>query len=689
MLWALWHKNSALRAVAQRDRLFECILILRMTLQQAFDRALQFHMAGNLQQAEGIYRQILAVEPRHRDAMHLLGLLAHQVGQSAAAVELIRGAISLGLNTPDAYGNLGNALCGAGQFDEAIQAFRRSIALNPALAATYINLGNAHAAQGETDQAIAAFRQAADVDPKLPEAFNNLCSALNGAGELDEAIAAARRAIALRPGYCDALINLGNAFRFKGEFDEAIAAYQQALTANRPGSLPGPILAQVQSSVGSAHKDLGQAAQALAAYREAMRLDPADPRHGDNVLLTMQYDPACDAKTIAEENQKWNERYAMPLAKLAPAHANVRDPERRLRIGYVSADFKDHAVGRNLLPLFRRHDHRQFEIFCYSNASSTDAIACEFRQLADSFVNISHLSDEQAADRIASDRIDILVDLALHTAGNRLLVFARKPAPVQATFAGYPASTGLTAIDYRLSDPYLDSPDMDDSVYSERTIRLPDSFWCYDPLDCGDVPVSSLPALNAGVVTFGCLNNFCKINEDVLALWAEVLRQTDNSRLLLLTRSGRAYPRTLEQMQRAGIAADRIEFAQSGSRRTYLETYHRIDIGLDTFPYNGHTTSLDSLWMGVPVVTQIGSRSVARAGWCQLSNLGLTELAGESSEAFVSIAGRLANDLPRLSQLRSGLRRRMEESPVMDAPNFARGIEAAYRRMWRTWCETG
>jgi predicted O-linked N-acetylglucosamine transferase (SPINDLY family) len=290
------------------------------------------------------------------------------------------------------------------------------------------------------------------------------------------------------------------------------------------------------------------------------------------------------------------------------------------------------------------------------------------------------------AEQIREDCVDILVDLKLHTSDNRLLVFARKPAPVQVTWLGYPGSTGLSTIDYRLSDPYLDPPGMDESVYSERTIRLPNCFWCYDPLDGRNVPVGPLPAMETEVVTFGCLNYFGKINNGILDLWAKVLRQVEGSRLALLASPGSHRQHLLDRLTEQGIEPNRIEFKGPQPHVKYLERYHRIDIGLDSFPYNGHTTSLDSLWMGVPVVTLAGQTAVSRAGWSQLSNLGLTELAGSTPEQFVRIAVELANDLPRLKDLRSTLRPRMEASPLMDAPRFARNVEAAYRRMWRDWC---
>ena len=270
-------------------------------------------------------------------------------------------------------------------------------------------------------------------------------------------------------------------------------------------------------------------------------------------------------------------------------------------------------------------------------------------------------------------------------ANNRLAVFARQPAPVQTTFAGYPGSTGLDTIAYRLTDPYLDPPGLNDSFYSETSIRLPDTFWCYDPL-VTELAVNALPAESQGHITFGCLNNFCKVNEQVLRLWARILKTVDRSRLMVLCPEGSHRQSLLDLLQREEINSDRIELMAHRPRRQYLELYHRIDVGLDTFPYNGHTTSLDSFWMGVPVITLVGQTVVGRAGLSQLTNLGLKELVAQTPEQYIQIATDLAGDLPRLAELRRTLRPRMQASPLMDAPRFARNIEAAYRQMWRNWC---
>jgi predicted O-linked N-acetylglucosamine transferase (SPINDLY family) len=652
------------------------------TIQQTFDLAVQHHQAGRLHEAEKLYRLILAQRPDHADAMQNLGIIAHRAGRNDAAVDLIRRAIALRPNRPEAHNNLGNSLRDLGQLDQAIAAYRQAIALRPNYAEAHYNLGIALRDQGQLDQAIAAFRQAIALRGNYAEAHNNLGIALREQGQLDEAITAYRQAIALNPDFLEAQSNLGTALRDRGQSDEAIAAYRQAI-ALRPNS------AEAHSNLGIALADQGQLDEAIAACRQAIALNPNLPETHSNLIFTLDYHPGQDAQAIAEEQRRWNKQHAEPLRKFIQTHSNDPSPDRRLRIGYVSPDFRDHAVGRNLLPLFRHHDRRQFEITCYAHVLRPDAMTSQFQQNVDGWRNVVALSDEQVVKQIREDQIDVLVDLALHTANNRLLVFARKPAPVQVTFAGYPGSTGLSTIDYRLSDPYLDPPDMDESVYSERTIRLPDSFWCYDPLETGGIPVNSLPAQETGVFTFGCLNKFFKLNEDVLALWGRVLREVGNSRLLLLAPPGSHRQRTLDQLRQEGIASDRIEFAPRQPRLQYMKLYHRIDLGLDSFPYNGHTTSLDSFWMGVPVVTLVGQTVVGRAGVSQLTNLGLAELAAQTAEQYVQIASGLAGDVPRLAELRRTLRGRMEGSALMDAGRFARNVEAAYRQMWRNWCATG
>ena len=614
-----------------------------MSLPQAFDLALQHHRAGRLADAEALYRQILAAQPNHADAVHLLGLIAHQVGRHDTAVEWIRRAITLNPKNFLAHSNLGETYRATGRLDEAVAAHGRALQLKPDYAEGYNNLGIALRDQGQLGEAIANFHRAIELKSDSPEAHNNLGNALRELGRLDEAVAAFQRALELKPGYPEACNSLGNALKDQARLDEAIAA-----------------------------------------YRRALQLRPEDAGNHSNLVYALHLHPNHDYHTIAAEQYRWNRQFGDPLKSAIQPHTNDPTVARRLRIGYVSPDFYDHVVGRNLVPLFEHHDHRQFEIFCYSGVAQPDEVTDSIRRRAHHWRSTLGVGDEALAEMIRRDGVDILVDLAQHTRGNRLPLFARKPAPVQVSFAGYPESTGLETIEYRISDRHLDSRTAHDATGRTEHVCLIDSFWCYDP--CGmEVEVNELPATGAGRVTFGCLNNFCKINEPALKLWARVLGQVTNSRLALLSRVGSHRQWVSRTLEREGIEARRVEFLDFRPRREYLELYHRLDIVLDIFPYNGHTTSLDALWMGVPVVTLAGATAVSRAGLSQLTNLGLPELVARSETEYVNIAERLARDLPRLAELRTTLRARMRASPLMDAPRFARSVEAAYRFMWQRW----
>jgi predicted O-linked N-acetylglucosamine transferase (SPINDLY family) len=369
-----------------------------------------------------------------------------------------------------------------------------------------------------------------------------------------------------------------------------------------------------------------------------------------------------------------------------------------LRIGYVSPDFGDHVIAKNLLPLFRHHDRTHFEIFCYSGAVQDGQLTAELRQLATAWRSSIGVNDEVLAEIIRHDQVDILVDLSQHLAGNRLTMFCLRPAPVQVSFAGYPASAGVDAIPYRISDRFLESasadqpaefgwkvPDRPTGQAPPERVFLIDSFWCYDPCSL-HAEASDLPAITNGYVTFGSLNHFSKINEPLLKLWARILGAVPNSRLLLLGPPGSHRLATTEFLHRHGVIPDRIEFAERRPQPDFLALHHRLDLILDPYPYGGHSTSLDALWMGVPVVTLAGPSPVSRAGFSQLSNLGLTNLIAHSDDQYLAIATSLATNLPRLADLRRTLRQRMESSALMNAPHFARSIEAAYRAMWRDWC---
>lgn len=689
----------------------------QMTPQQALDLGRRHHEAGRLSEAESLYRQILAGQPNHPEALHLLGVAAYQRGQHAEAVQWIRRAIAADPQCCDYHNNLGLALVAGGQLDqgvaayrqalalqenfpaawhnlgialhlqgrrgEAIAAYRRVIALRSQDADAQNNLGNVLSEDGQHEAAIAALRVALSLRPDCPDITFNLAVVLQNAGQTDQAIATYRRAIALRPNWAEAINNLGNALRLTGRLDESIGTLRDAIAAQSD-------FVPAYNNLAAALKQMGDPDQALDCLQRALAMRSDQPAMHSNFVLMIHYSQRYDAAAIRRELQRWDQQHAQPLRGLIPRHDNDRSNDRRLRVGYVSPDFRDHIMGWNLLPLLREHDHEAVEVFCYANIAAADGFTQQFRAVADHWRHITGVGDDAAAAMVLADRIDILVDLSGHTARNRLLLFARKPAPVQVTFGGYPGGTGLATMDYHLTDPYLDPPGMTESHYVEKLIRTLDSFWCYDEqgMRVSEIPqVGPLPALACGFVTFGCINDLGKISDRTLDLWSAVLAAVPQARMLLCSPAGQARRRMVDRFGQRGIDSRRIEFVPYQPRQLYFQTYHRIDLGLDMLPYNCHTTGLDSLWMGVPTVTRVGETAVGRAGFSQLCNLQLQELAGHTDQQFVQIAASLANDLPRLAELRRGLRDRMRQSPLTDAKRFARSVERGYRQMWRNWCD--
>ena len=539
-----------------------------------------------------------------------------------------------------------------------------------------------HQQRGELNQAEANYRQVLALHPNHPKALHLLGFLLGQKGGLEAAVELVRRAIAIDPADPTMYNNLGVWLGELRRFDEAVAAQRQSIRL-----VPASAIAHF--NLAEALKGGGALDEALGELREALRLNPDQAFIHSNLVFLLQYHPRFDAAALRAELRRWREKFADPLKAEIRPQANDRSPERRLRVGYVSPDFRDHCQSLFTIPLLAHHDHTALEIFCYAGVARPDAATGRIAGYADLWRDVRPLDDAALCALIRADRIDILVDLTMHMAGGRPLVFARKPAPIQITWLAYPGSTGISAIDYRLTDPYLDPPNEDvDEMYVEKSIRLPATFWCYDPLENPPPAVGPLPALTRGHVTFGSLNECFKVNEGVLKLWARVLAGVAGSRLVLLADEGSHRERTLGVLEGLGVSRQRVSFFAKRPRGRYLELYHQIDIGLDTLPYNGHTTSLDSYFMGVPVVTLVGNTVVGRAGLSQLTNLGLPELIARTPDEYVRIARQLASNLERLAGLRAALRGRMRASPLMDAAAFARGIEAAYRQMWRHWCAT-
>ncbi len=561
-----------------------------------------------LDEAIACFRQAVGLQPNFADAWNSLGIALEKQGSLDDAVQAFRRALDCRPRYAEAHSNLAGTLNKQGQHALAQEHSRETLRIQPANADGRINLAIALEHSGRLEEAVTHLREVMRLDPQNFAGLTNLGIALMNLDQLDEAAVCHQKVIDLDRNFIRGWINLGSVLERQSRLDEAADCYRRALQLK-----PDADVAVAYFNLGGVLRNQGSMDESLACFRRALELKPDYAQAHSNLVYGLNFHPGYDAKVIYQEHCLWDRQHAQPLAKWIKAHTNDRTADRRLRIGYVSPDFRDHVVGRNLLPLFREHDHRQFEIVCYANLFKPDWLTERIRGHADMWRDIVNLTDEHVAQLIRDDEIDILVDLSLHMAHNRLLVFARKPAPVQVTFAGYPGTTGLAAIDYRLTDQYLDPPQLLDGNYSEESIRLPDSFWCYDPLS-SEPAVNELPAADAGWITFGCLNSFSKICLPVLELWAKVLGAIDRSRLIVLAPDKSQRQLALHALEQHGISADRVAFVGNQAYQQYLETYHRIDIGLDTFPYNGHTTSLDSFWMGVPVITLVGQTVVGRSG---------------------------------------------------------------------------
>jgi predicted O-linked N-acetylglucosamine transferase (SPINDLY family) len=579
------------------------------------------------------------------DQAFALALRHHQAGRLTEAERGYRQILQRLPEHPDSLHLLGVIALQTGDLEAAFALVQRAVALRPDGAVYRNNLGQVLERLGRGDEAVAAYEAAIELDAHYAEAFNNLGHILERRDHLAEAEAHYRTAIRLSPKYAEPHTNLGNVLKDRGELDEAIASYRRAIALR-------PDLSLLHS----------------------------------NLLLTLHYHASFTPADLAGEHREWAERHVAPIASDRRPHDNDPEPGRRLRIGYVSPDFREHAVARFVLPVFREHDRRQIEVFAYSDVTRPDRVTELIRAHVDQWRDVQTLGDEQLVDSIRGDRIDILVDLAAHSARNRLLAFARKPAPVQVTYLAYCSTTGVDAIDYRFTDRFLDPPGEDLTHYSERSIRLPDCYWCYS---APALPPDRLPPSDRlpGPPTFGCLNNFAKVTAATLKLWMQLLLRVPEDALLLYARADGHRDRVRLALRQAGVPATRVTFVGRQPLEDYLQTYRRIDVALDPIPFTGGTTTCDALWMGVPVVSLSGRTAVSRGGSSLLANVGMGHLATRSEEQYVDLAAGLMRDVEGLAVLRQELRARLQSSPVMNAPDFARGLEAAFRDMWRTWCE--
>jgi protein O-GlcNAc transferase len=572
-----------------------------------------------------------------------------------------------------------------GKLEQAERLFKEILKVQPNNVSALHFIGVIYYQHKDYESAIKYIKRALQLGPDYVDAYSNLGSVLQEIGRLDEAVDCYKKAIELDPHFVRAYNNLASAFKEKWQLDDAISNYRKAIQLC-------PDLAEPYNGLANVLQERGKLVEAEKCYRRALRMEPDCPFYYHNLLFMLNYDSRNDVRAVFSDHLKFAKQFEAPLASSIIPHESDCSSARRIKIGYVSPDFRKHSVAYFIEPVLEAHNHEEFEVFCYSDVFMPDNVTERLQKYADQWRSIVGVSDEKVAELIRTDGIDILVDLAGHTGHNRLLVFARRPAPVQVSWIGYPNTTGLSMIDYRVVDDYTDPPGLTDAFSSEELIRMPDSFLCYLP-DKDRPAVRDLPATESGYVTFGSFNYFPKVSPETVGIWAKILKTVPDSRLIMKARNfaDRTTCRyALDMFLRHGIPAERIELlSMKTSFEEHLDTYNRIDIALDTFPYNGTTTTCEALWMGVPVVTFAGDVHASRVGKSLLTNIGLSELVAGTFEEYVSITVNLADDLKRLCALREGLRNRMAHSPLTDAKRFIINLESCYRKMWERRCEHG
>ncbi len=672
--------------------------------------AVAFCNAGDLSKAVSWFRQCIRLSPAVLQYHLNLGNTLNRLRQFREAESVLAAALALAPDDVEVHAALATAFAGLGRLAELIQRYQADrtgdIGLLRAVCAALLQGGHFEAAEGLARDLAAA--RPGDVDAGLllaacleksgkpAEAADVLFAILKqnpqheaaalrfGAveaaqGHYERAAGIYETVLRLAPGNLEATAQLGAMRLNMGQASEAIALYRRVLEKD-------PQCAEALRWLGLAHLRCCSLEEALESFRASLAADPAQTLIRSNLAYLMTLMPSAAREEIFEAHREWDRHHgAFPR----PAHANARDPEKRLKIGYVSPDFREHSVSYFFEPLLQRHDRKAFEIFCYASGLLSDSVTGRLRAGSDHWREIATRDDADVMQMVRDDGIDILVDLASHTGDIRLGLFARGAAPVQITWLGYPETSGVAAMDYKISDAIVWPEGGDDRFASETILRLPGGHHCFRPrADCP--PVAPPPHLRNGHVTFGSFADLPKINPEVVAAWAAVLRATPGSRLLLKSLqfadtavSGRY--RALFAAQ--GIVPERLTLLErSATTAEHLALYAQMDVALDTFPYSGTTTICEALWMGVPVITLLGDRPASRVGASLMHQLGMPELVAGSVEEFAVLAASLGGDRQRLDGLRAGLRDRFQKSSLRDEAGFAAAMETAYRTAWRRWC---
>ena len=717
---------------------------------EMLNRAEELEKAGKSAEAAAIYQEILAAKPDHAETLHMYSILAGNKEDWGLAISLIQRAIAAAPNRAFLHANLGVAYRRSGQtqnainsymraieldprninvllpfgsllkdcklFDQAFQVYQKIIELNRNVPEAYFGFGNIYLSQSLYQKAIEAFSLAIRLKPDYFNAMNALGVAQIYLGLKEEAYNTFLRALAISPDSVPALNNLGlleeqfrNYYRAYDYYSRAALYMPNDIeTLNNLSRIlllmynPGKARESVQAALKIDPSNLkalrnlaleqnlsGDLDSSIATLRKVLSLAPQEIEVHSGLIFSMHYSPSTDPKTILDECTIWSEKFELPILSQNEPLVRSGAPDRKLKVGFVSPDLYHHPVGRSLLQLFANHDNSQYDIYCYSNSVTSDHLTSELQNHSTKWHNIIKMPDLDVANLIRNDQIDILLDLSLHSSNTRLLIFAHRPAPIQMTYLGYPGTTGMKSMDYRISDRFIDPESETSQLYREKTLYV-SSYWCYQEPDVAiPVFVSPLPALKNGFITFGCLNNISKISNPTFQCWIQLLHEMPTAKILLYCPEGDHWDVLIEKFCNQGIDKSRIALLARQSFVGYFESYRKIDIALDPFPFGGGITTCDATWMGVPVVTLRGKTAVGRGATSILSNIGMQNQIANTQEEYISIAKGLCSDLEALAATRKGLREKFQQSPVMDGKRFTAEMGQIFRQAWVKYCEQG
>jgi predicted O-linked N-acetylglucosamine transferase (SPINDLY family) len=711
-------QGNALLAQGELERAAECyrhaILVDPKHAQACLNLGYVLAEQKRLDAAVEILEQAVRLDPGLADAFYLLGTLAEARGDLDAAIVAYRKALALKEDFPHAWRDLCRALVRSGQHATAIRMVQDEIARNPDSAELHHFLGNAHLSDGHPEKSLACFATALSIDPDFAEAHNSMGLALTQRGDVEAAIASYRKALAIKPDIAQWHNDLGILLQKRDRLDAAVNSFHAAIAlrpdfAEAHGNLGAllhqqhqisaasesyaralsidPEFAQAHINFGLAYQQQGRLDEAIACYRDALRIRPGNADAISNLLLALTFDPHCSPRQYVAEARRHGAQFAAAATPFKQWNAHPPDRAARpLRVGLVSGDLRAHPVGYFVENVLRHLSGDRIELFGYATNLYEDELTARVKPRFAAWIPISLLSDKAAAQRIHDDGIDVLIDLAGHTAGNRLPVFAWRPAPVQASWLGYFASTGVPGIDYLLADRIAVRKAQEEH-FTETLWYLPDTRMCFSPPGASDsFPVTPPPAQRNGHLTFGCFQSLAKLNDAVLASWGRIFDALPSARLRvqnLQFRDPVLRDKLKQRLARAGIAPERVTMTGPTSRDSYLLAHADVDMLLDTFPYPGGTTTCDALWMGVPTITIGGETMLARQGASLLVCAGLGDWVANDVDAYVAMALARAADVDRLTELRSALRARVLASPLFDGPRFARHLEDAWFGMWR------